>query len=496
MLTFRARELGLPTFQSTCHESKIASVTAVKSDSHTFMPYYSIDFNLKRVYQSDEFKVILDAIYAEFGPIPYSSIKKDEAWVGVRFNIDQFVVPGFVNKLAALLQKLKLVSAQDQTALLDFFEKNNDKIKSYIQAGKDCHRVANEKIRLHRLIEDRNPTLDEIEELLKDSSVDVNFQDGYGSTALMKAVKENRADIVKLLLERGADPHLIDWFGDRPLEIASYCDRLEIAELLLNHGADPNLFWGNSAMHNAFSMASDEMVTLLARYGARCDVQNRWGETPINPSINSRHHDNGETVRRRTQIAEKKGRMDLVSYQPETVKQKVVQKKKQTQPVTIGQQLLALSATLSRVVDDSVATELANSMRKINIASKELQHKEYKIWFNACLSLSAKDQASIKPFDSQVNVANVALMKRAFLAWLQSLDNETAIRACAMACNRETVLGRLLYIKCGWLAPSIERGTLKQVNERLQILRQQQMKIQLSPKFEKKPYLNRRKQRD
>ena len=53
--------------------------------------------------------------------------------------------------------------------------------------------------------------------LLINEDCDVNYQNSFGFTALMYAVRDGFVEIVNLLLERGADPSLCGKSGYSPL---------------------------------------------------------------------------------------------------------------------------------------------------------------------------------------------------------------------------------------------------------------------------------------
>ena len=60
----------------------------------------------------------------------------------------------------------------------------------------------------------------EIARLLLQNSAHVNAANKYGETALLKAVYNNDAPMVKLLLEYGADMHKTNQGGDSPIGVA------------------------------------------------------------------------------------------------------------------------------------------------------------------------------------------------------------------------------------------------------------------------------------
>ena len=88
----------------------------------------------------------------------------------------------------------------------------------------------------------------EIVELLLDYGADVNFQNKFGETALIKAstrvLIQNRKEVyrryvetVRVLLNNKADAHIKDWIGSTALGRAGMIGHSEITMLLLSHGA-------------------------------------------------------------------------------------------------------------------------------------------------------------------------------------------------------------------------------------------------------------------
>lgn len=67
--------------------------------------------------------------------------------------------------------------------------------------------------------------------------VDPDFDDVYGSTPLMAAVRNNRLAIVKALVEAGADFDRTDYTGNNALETAENCGHTKIASYLRSEGA-------------------------------------------------------------------------------------------------------------------------------------------------------------------------------------------------------------------------------------------------------------------
>ncbi|KAA3678573.1 transient receptor potential cation channel subfamily A member 1, partial [Paragonimus westermani] len=90
--------------------------------------------------------------------------------------------------------------------------------------------------------------LDELFDLLLNSTELVNLQDATGSSLLHSAVDKGSTELVNLLLSRGAvlyiptssptDVNLANHAGNRPIHLAFKGCRKSVIELLLSHGAD------------------------------------------------------------------------------------------------------------------------------------------------------------------------------------------------------------------------------------------------------------------
>ena len=123
-----------------------------------------------------------------------------------------------------------------------------------------------------------------------------------GATPLMRAAKSGDIAIVRLLLDAGADPKATLANGNNVLMLAaglgwrdgspaapSYDqgppeEAVQTIELLLEKGLDINATNtnGDTALHSAVSArASHEIVKVLVQRGAKLDVQNKRGQTPL-----------------------------------------------------------------------------------------------------------------------------------------------------------------------------------------------------------------------
>jgi ankyrin repeat protein len=122
-----------------------------------------------------------------------------------------------------------------------------------------------------------------------------------GATPLYRAVKSMDLPAIRLLVEKGADPSmgitdnstplmLASGLGARPrggeedvVEKAGRADPLDAIKLFVESGADVNDVndTGNTALHYAAQTGSTRIVEFLASKGAKLDVQNYQGKTPL-----------------------------------------------------------------------------------------------------------------------------------------------------------------------------------------------------------------------
>jgi len=121
---------------------------------------------------------------------------------------------------------------------------------------------------------------------------------GTGTTPLLRAAKAGDTEVVKVLLAKGADPKLTTKFGMTPIMAASglgtkeedttgrrktEAEAVAAIELCLAAGADVNAVdnQGDTALHGAAQKGDDQVVQFLADHGAKLDVKDKKGRTPL-----------------------------------------------------------------------------------------------------------------------------------------------------------------------------------------------------------------------
>jgi ankyrin repeat protein len=116
---------------------------------------------------------------------------------------------------------------------------------------------------------------------------------GEGTTALMRAAKSADVAVMKALLEGGADPAIAqkDYSNAAMVVLGARGGSndaiLEALKLCVAHGLDVDAFNANgqTVVHLAVQKGSEPIVRYLAERGAKLDMRNKQGRTPMDLAL-------------------------------------------------------------------------------------------------------------------------------------------------------------------------------------------------------------------
>ncbi len=125
---------------------------------------------------------------------------------------------------------------------------------------------------------------------------DLSWVDFTGQTPFLRAALSGDLTVMKLLLEKGADPNIPTASDTTALMAAAgvnwavaqtftedMATQLEAVKLCLEKGADVNAAnsMGLTAVFGAANRGADEILAFLVERGARLDVKDKQGRTPM-----------------------------------------------------------------------------------------------------------------------------------------------------------------------------------------------------------------------
>lgn len=122
-----------------------------------------------------------------------------------------------------------------------------------------------------------------VRELIKKGAL-ISIQNDSGHTPLHYASGDGSISIIKELLKAGSNIDAPDFSGHTPLMQAVYGCRLTAVKLLLEKGANINLQtykYKATALHKAVEDNNVAMVQVLVKFGARQDIKDCYGKTPL-----------------------------------------------------------------------------------------------------------------------------------------------------------------------------------------------------------------------
>ncbi len=162
----------------------------------------------------------------------------------------------------------------DREAILDL-------IKTMIERGADVNARIKEYPPIRRWIMPLN---------------DISWVDFTGQTPFLRAALSGDITVMRLLLAKGADPNIPTFAGTTALMAAAgvnwaenqtYTESkeslMEALKLCFEKGADVNAknSMGITAVIGAANRGSDEMIEFLVQHGAKLDVKDNEGRTPL-----------------------------------------------------------------------------------------------------------------------------------------------------------------------------------------------------------------------
>jgi ankyrin repeat protein len=151
-----------------------------------------------------------------------------------------------------------------------------------------------------------------------------------GATPFLKAASTSDVELMRLLLDRGADPHMTTRNQTNALMLAAGLEWRDIASLgteeqsieairlLIERGADVNAFndLGETAAHGAAQRGADKVMRFLAQNGARLDVKNKEGRTPMDEAIGQAADLGAATARRPERKSTQEVLRELMAARP------------------------------------------------------------------------------------------------------------------------------------------------------------------------------------
>ncbi|OTA92466.1 hypothetical protein M434DRAFT_53119, partial [Hypoxylon sp. CO27-5] len=131
-----------------------------------------------------------------------------------------------------------------------------------------------------------------IVEMLLDRGANPDVGDVYDGPPLLRAIDENRLECVRLLIDRGVNYRFKDFLGRGVLHACAINRRSMIMRYLLkNTDLNPNMQGdgGETPLHDAVTTNSDAVARVLLEYGARTDIEDKTGRTPLRLARDLQH---------------------------------------------------------------------------------------------------------------------------------------------------------------------------------------------------------------
>ena len=123
---------------------------------------------------------------------------------------------------------------------------------------------------------------------LPKNTIDINYRDENGLTALHYSCDEGHLKIVKILLEAKCDPNIKSKEKETPLHLASKRGYFDICKILIDNGAILNIYnsESNSPIHYACMNNHVELIKYFLTKDLEIDSKNIYGKTAIDLTKN------------------------------------------------------------------------------------------------------------------------------------------------------------------------------------------------------------------
>ena len=217
-----------------------------------------------------------------------------------------------------------------------------------------------------------NGDLARVQHHVQQRSVKPDLLDASGLSPLHKACRDDHVAVVKFLLFAGADPDLNNC-GATPLLRCTAWESLNSLQVLLENGAnvaaiDTSFQDERTALHKACDVGNVKACRILLSFGAKTDVMDRRGDTPLKVAIKN---GNVQCVRL---LWVQKNRMpdcvvqELVQMAVTNGKMKVVELLKTEMNVATNEDVVQCKEENERLEQERVALEKAD-----HVASMRMQ---------------------------------------------------------------------------------------------------------------------------
>jgi hypothetical protein len=126
--------------------------------------------------------------------------------------------------------------------------------------------------------------IEEVRKYLQDDTIDVNWTDAQGFSALMRACQNGHDHLVEILLDHGANIEATSLLQkENALTISCRNGHVSTCKLLLDRGAtiDTKDRYGNEPLHYACTSNSHHILKLLLNRGANINTTSDRGCTPL-----------------------------------------------------------------------------------------------------------------------------------------------------------------------------------------------------------------------